>query len=313
MSTSSESGTLVRVCAIDIGTNSVRTIVADVRRPDRVAVVRYAGVITRLGEGFGASRTLKPDAIARTVRVVAQYVEQGRRLHAGASKLVATSAARDAENGRAFLDAACTATGHTPEIVSGTKEAQLVLAGVRAGRMLPQGATLIVDIGGGSTELIACDDGRPTRVESMDVGAVRLTERFLQTDPPTSDEMAAASQAAEAALHPAIAGDAARPVIGLGGTITSMAAMSLQLPAYDEKRVHGHELTLDAIDELVQRTASLTISRRRGMSGLEPGREDVILGGMLLARAVLVAAGAASMRACTTGILHGIALDAAGL
>jgi exopolyphosphatase/guanosine-5'-triphosphate,3'-diphosphate pyrophosphatase len=302
----------MRVCAIDIGTNSVRTIVADVHPPDGVDVVQYAGMITRLGEGLGASRTLRAEAIARTTRAVAEYAEQGERLGARAFKLVATSAARDAKNGRAFLDAVQSATRHTPEIVSGTKEAQLVLAGVRAGRMLPQGAALVVDIGGGSVELIACDDGRPTRTASIDVGAVRFTERFLQTDPPTPDEMAAASQAAEAALRSAIEHSAARSVIGLGGTITSMAAMSLQLPAYDETKVHGHEVTLDGIDQLVQRTAWLTISQRRGMNGLEAGREDIIVGGILLARAVLIAAGAASMRACTTGILYGIALDAAG-
>lgn len=301
-----------RVCAVDIGTNSVRTIVADVRPPSVVEVVHYDGVITRLGEGLDASNRLKPEAIERTADAAARFVEHGHGLGATAFRLVATSAARDAENGQKLLDALRHAVGLDAEVVTGRREAELVLAGVKAGGILPEGFSLIVDVGGGSTELIACPRDGPPDLRSLNVGAVRLTERFLTSDPPTGEEMRAASRAADELLRPAIGEAKQADLIGLGGTVTTMAAMLQGLEQYDPAKVHGYRLTLDDTGELLARAASLPLEKRRTLAGLSPARADIIVGGIIVVRAVLRAAKSESMRVSTAGILHGIALAAAG-
>jgi exopolyphosphatase/guanosine-5'-triphosphate,3'-diphosphate pyrophosphatase len=302
----------VRVCAVDIGTNSVRAIVADVRPPSVVEVVRYNGLITRLGEGLDASRRLRPEAIERTVRTAAEFVEHGRELGASAFKLVATSAARDAENGDVFLKAVRHATGLDAEIASGRREAELVLAGVRIGGILREEApSLVVDVGGGSTEIIACPPGKPPKTRSINLGAVRLTERFLLGDPPTEQEIDGASRAADEPLGPAIAEHAGINVIGVGGTITTMAAMCLELVEYDPAKVHGYRLTLDEVQAMLSTAARMPLAQRKQLVGLSPARADIIVGGMIIVRAVLNAARRPAMRVSTTGILHGIALAAA--
>ncbi len=301
----------MRVCAIDIGSNSVRTIVADVQAPSRVRVVRYDGLITRLGEGFGASRTLRPDAISRTVDTVSSFTQDGRELGATAFKLVATSAARDADNGREFLDAVRDAAGHAPEIVTGEREGELVLAGVMTGGLMGKGPTLVVDVGGGSTELIACAPGEPPAYRSVEVGAVRLTEQFLRSDPPTEDEVDAAARRAAEQFQPAIRDIDARDLIGLGGTVTTMATMLLDLEEYDAAKVHGYRLTSDDVESLLSALAALPLHERRTLPGLSPRRADIIIGGVLIVRAVLELIGCEVMRVSSTGILHGIALAAA--
>jgi exopolyphosphatase/guanosine-5'-triphosphate,3'-diphosphate pyrophosphatase len=302
-----------RVCAVDIGTNSVRTIVADVRPPSVVEVVHCDGLITRLGEGLDASNRLKPGAIERTVDAAARFVRHGRELGATAFKLVATSAARDAENGEELLQALRDATDVETEVVTGRREAQLVLAGVKAGGLLGNADALVVDVGGGSTELIACPHDGPPELRSVNVGAVRLTERFLTSDPPTGEEMHAASCAADEVLRPAIGDAGHASLIGLGGTITTMAAMLQELKEYDPAKVHGYRLTLDETGKLLARAASLPLVERKTLPGLSPARADIIVGGMIVVRAVLRAAKSESMRLSTAGILHGIALAAAGL
>jgi exopolyphosphatase/guanosine-5'-triphosphate,3'-diphosphate pyrophosphatase len=312
MSALSDNADPVRVCAIDIGTNSVRTIVADVTAPSRIAVVHYEGHITRLGEGFSARQRLKPEAIERTVRTTAQLVEHGKRLGASVFRLIATSAARDARNGRELVDALRTATGLEPQIITGEREAQLVLAGVRASGLLGPGASLVVDVGGGSTELIAVRPGEPPRLRSVNIGAVRLTERFITSDPPAPDELRAAESFAEAELGTVAIIHGPADLVGLGGTITTMAAMLQALAVYDAAKVHGSTITLDDVDALVTRMAGLATEQRRTLPGLEPGREDIIVAGSLIVRALMRASHSTSMRVSTAGILHGIALDAAG-
>ena len=301
----------MRVCAIDIGTNSVRTIVADVEAPSRVRVLHYDGLITRLGEGFGASRTLRPDAITRTVDTVSSFTQDGRELGATAFKLVATSAARDADNGREFLDAVRNATGHAPEIVTGEREGELVLAGVMTGGLMGDVPTLVVDVGGGSTELIACAPGKPPAFRSVGVGAVRLTEQFLTSDPPTEDEVDAAGRRAAEQFEAAIRDIDARDLIGLGGTVTTMATMLLDLEEYDAAKVHGYHLTLDDAESLLLPLAALPLDERKTLPGLSPRRADIIIGGVLIVRTVLELTGCEAMCVSSAGILHGIALAAA--
>jgi exopolyphosphatase/guanosine-5'-triphosphate,3'-diphosphate pyrophosphatase len=301
----------VRVCAVDIGTNSVRTIVADVRAPSHVEVVRYDGLITRLGDALGASKRLNVEAIERTARTAAEFIARGRELGAAAFKLVATSAAREAENAERLLDAVREATGFQAQIVTGEREAELVLAGVNAGGMLPDGPALLVDVGGGSTELIASTSNTSYDLRSVNVGAVRLTEQFLTTDPPSADEVEAAARFAGDLLRPAVGSNQEPALIGLGGTITTMAAMLLELDEYDAARVHGYGLTLDETEALLSRTSAIPLEERKGLRGLESGRADIIVGGMIIVRALLHATRCDAIRACTTGILHGIALAAA--
>jgi len=262
----------LRVCAVDIGTNSTRSIVADVRPPSTVEVIDYDGLITRLGEGLDASGSLAPEAVERTAAAAAHFVERGRRRGATLFKLVATSAARDARNAKEFLRAVRDAVGIEAQIDQGRREAEM---------------------------------------RSVNLGAVRLSERFLGADPPAEEAIHAASHAAEDALRPAVGPAEGRELIGLGGTITTMVAMLKKLDEYDAEKVHAYRLTLDEVEALLGLVAGRPLAERKKLSGLSPARADIIVGGIVIVRALLRVARCEAMRVSTAGILHGIALAAA--
>jgi exopolyphosphatase / guanosine-5'-triphosphate,3'-diphosphate pyrophosphatase len=285
----------VRVGAVDLGTNSTRLLVADVE--DGVVRELARGLrITRLGEGVDARRKLLPVAVARVRNVLTDYRRELESLGADRTLAVATSAVRDADNGEAFLAEVEWSYGFSTRLLSGDAEAGLTYRGVVAGRKLEPG-TLIVDIGGGSTELIV-----PDRHASLDVGCVRLTERF--------GEDAAAVGAHVASLLPDWPVERA---IGVAGTVTSLAALDLGLVDYDPERVHGHVLDAAAVDKLLHRLASLTLEQRRALPGLEPDRAPVIVAGAAILRGVLRRYRLDAVEASEHDLLHGVALAAAEL
>jgi exopolyphosphatase / guanosine-5'-triphosphate,3'-diphosphate pyrophosphatase len=305
---------VARVAAVDIGTNSTRLLVADVEN-GRIADVERDTQVTRLGEGVDERRRLLPVPIARVRNVLTDYRRTLESLGAERTLAIATSAIRDAENGEAFLGEVEWSYGFATRLLSGHDEALMMFRGVTSEQALGEG-TMIVDIGGGSTELVA---GGPDGVhwhDSLDVGSVRLTERFLRSDPPSRaelDDCAAAVRALLAERVPDKIRTATHTAIGVAGTITSLAGLALDLEEYDRERVHGFELSADALSEQLDRLASVPVEERRQMRPLDPARAPVIVAGAVIAREVLAFLGLDKLRISERDILDGAALAAAEL
>jgi exopolyphosphatase/guanosine-5'-triphosphate,3'-diphosphate pyrophosphatase len=285
----------VLVGAVDLGTNSTRLLVADVE-DGTVRELERGLRITRLGEAVDTRRKLLPVAIARVRNVLSDYRRELEQLGVERTLAVATSAVRDADNGMAFLGEVEWSYGFTTRLLSGDEEAELTYRGVASGRSLDPG-TMIVDIGGGSTELILAG-----RHASLDVGCVRLTERFGE-DADTAGTFVGR-------LLPHWPVDAA---IGVAGTVTSLAALDLGLVAYDPELVHGHVLTAAAVDEQLRRLAPLPLEERRRLPGLEPERAPVIVAGAAILREILRRYEVSSIEVSEHDLLHGVALAAAEL
>ena len=294
---------MIRVAAIDLGTNSPRLLVADVA-DGRVDEVVRRTTITRLGEGVDERRKLLPLPIARVRNCLSDYRRELEQLGAERVLLVATSAVRDAANGEAFLGEIEWSYGFVTRLLDGDEEAAQAFRGVTAGRQLAPG-TLLLDVGGGSTELSV--DGRDA--VSLDIGSVRLTERFLRADPPTADEL----EAAAGAVRDLLPAHAPHAAIGVAGTVTTLAALDLGLAEYDSQRVHGHRLSLEAVERQLGRLAALPLRERRQVEGLEPERAPVILAGIVVVREVLRAFGLDELEVSERDLLDGVALAAAEL
>jgi exopolyphosphatase/guanosine-5'-triphosphate,3'-diphosphate pyrophosphatase len=297
----------MRVAAIDLGTNATRLLVADVEDGELEEVQRRT-TITKLGEGVDARRRLLPVPVARVRNTLTDYRRELEALGAERTLAVATSAVRDAENGEAFLGEIEWSYGFTTRLLTGEEEAELTLRGASGGRELPSTA-IVVDIGGGSTELITAHE----RV-STELGSVRLTERFLHSDPPTEKELDALASAARTVLSGQVPeGMKAQQAIGVAGTITSLAALDLGLVDYDPVRVHGHKLGDGAVKAQLERLAALPLAQRREVPGLEPERAPVIVAGAVILREVMRHLGLPAIEASERDILHGTALEAAKL
>jgi exopolyphosphatase/guanosine-5'-triphosphate,3'-diphosphate pyrophosphatase len=302
----------MRVAAVDLGTNSTRLLVADVGDGRVDELVRETR-ITRLGEGVDHRRRLLPVPIARVRNVLTDYRREAEALGVERTLAIATSAIRDAENGEAFLGEVEWSYGFDTRLLTGHEEAQLTYRGVAAARPL-DGNALIVDIGGGSTELIAAGADEVRFHDSLDIGCVRLTERFLHGDPPTEAELAECAGAVRALLAERVPDDVrASAAIGVAGTITSLAALDLRLGEYDAERVHGHVLSRRAIDEQLALLASVALDARRRIRPLEPERAPVIVAGVVILGEVLDHFGLDAIEASERDILDGAALAAAEL
>ena len=291
----------MRVAAVDLGTNTTRLLVADVD-DGRIDEVHRETHITRLGEGVDARKRLLPLPIARVRNVLADYRRTLERLGAERTLAVATSAVRDAENGEAFLGEIEWSYGFATRLVSGDEEARLTRRGVQ-----PAPGTLVLDIGGGSTELIV-DDFHA----SLDLGSVRYTERFIVADPPEPAELDACAAAVRAVLEervPVRAGAA----IGVAGTVTTLAALDLGLDRYDRERVHGHRLALEAARRQLERLAALPLAERREVPALDPDRAPVIVAGAVILTETLAFFELDAIEVSERDILDGIALAAAEL
>jgi exopolyphosphatase / guanosine-5'-triphosphate,3'-diphosphate pyrophosphatase len=285
----------MRVGAVDLGTNSTRLLVADVA-DGHVEEVGRALRITRLGEGVDERRRLLPLPVARVRNVLSEFRRELDRLGAERTLAVATSAVRDAENGEAFLGEVEWSYGFTTRLLTGDEEARLTYRGVTAGRTIDPG-TLVVDIGGGSTELIL-----PDWHESIDMGSVRMTERFGED-----------GEAIDSAVEDVLPELDVRAAIGVAGTITSLAALDLGLVEYEPERVHGHLLTAAAVDEQLARLSALPLEERRRVPGLEPERAPVIVAGAAILRAILRRYRLDGIEVSEHDLLHGAALEAAEL
>jgi exopolyphosphatase / guanosine-5'-triphosphate,3'-diphosphate pyrophosphatase len=297
-----------RVAAVDLGTNSTRLLVADIDG-DRLEEVVRRLTITRLGEGVDARRRLLPVPITRVRNCLTEYRRELEAHGATRTLAIATSAVRDAENGEAFLGEIEWSYGFDSLLLDGTEEAAMMVRGVSAGR-LPVEDTLIVDIGGGSTELVVTANGAaPAAAVSLDVGCVRLTERFLGSDPPSRPELAAAGAYVRSLLPSFAAGSA----IGVAGTVTTLATLDLGLDGYEPERTHGHRISRESVDRQLERLAAMTLEERLRLPGIEPGRASVIVAGVVVLREVLEAYGLDEIEVSERDILHGAAFAAAEL
>jgi exopolyphosphatase / guanosine-5'-triphosphate,3'-diphosphate pyrophosphatase len=283
----------VRVGAVDLGTNTTRLLVADVDH-GQVEEVALRVTITRLGEGVDARRRLLPAPIARVRNVLSDYRREVESLGAERVLAVGTSAIRDAENGEAFLGEIEWSYGFATRLLSGEDEAALTLRGVEE----VDDDTLVLDVGGGSTEFIMRE-----RAVSVDVGSVRMTEQFGE------DIDAIATH-----VRPLLPGGM-YPVrmIGVAGTITSLAALDLGLAEYNRERVHGHRLTATAVNEQLARLAALPLDERRKLPALDPERAPVIVAGAVIVREALAHFDLEALEASERDLLHGAALAAAEL
>jgi exopolyphosphatase/guanosine-5'-triphosphate,3'-diphosphate pyrophosphatase len=275
-----------RVAAIDLGSNSTRLLVLD----EGGRAMRRRMVVTRLGAGSGADGHLAPDAIDRTVEVLRDYATELDALGVARCRTVATAAARRAPNRDELFDRAETALGHRPELLDGEAEGALAFAGATTGQPASAGPFLVIDIGGGSTELIVGTDA-PEAVRSLPLGCVRLTESSLHRDPPSAEELSNAIGEASDLLDdvgrelPAVLD--APTAIGVAGTITTVAAVELGLAAYDRDAVHGFRLGRAAVEDVFRTLATEPRTDRRHNPGLPADRVDTIVGGCCILVAVM--------------------------
>ena len=296
---------MIRVAAVDIGTNSTRLLVADVD-DGSVRELDRRLEITRLGEGVDERRILLPQAIARVRNVLADYRRAAEEGGAARTLAFATSAVRDAENGEAFLGEIEWSYGFRTRLLSGDEEALLTFRGVSAGRALAPD-TLVVDVGGGSTELILGGPGGVGFHSSLDLGCVRLTERFgTDFDACAAYVREALAGRLPANLHPQTA-------IGVAGTITTLATLDLGLDEEDPELVHGHRLSAATVAEQTERLEGLTVEEIRALRGMHPERAPVITAGAVVARGTLAHFGLDGLEVSEHDIMHGAAFAAAEL
>ncbi|HEX2369223.1 MAG TPA: Ppx/GppA phosphatase family protein [Acidimicrobiia bacterium] len=296
----------MRVAAVDIGTNSMRLFVADQIDGSLEEVERHSAV-TRLGQGVDRERRLGEEPMRRTIEVLAVFGQRIADLGAERVRVVATSASRDAVNRKEFFDRAEAALGHRPELIPGDEEASLAFKGATLGSAATP--TLVVDIGGGSTELVFGSVG-PEMAVSIDIGSVRVTERAVPDRPAPPHQIEAGRELVAGALAGAVLPGTPERTIGVAGTITSLAAMTLRLAAYDPEVVHGSEVTMVDVTRLVEELSQLSIEKTAAaFPALDPGRAPVILGGAICAEAVLRYFGLAGYHVSESDMLDAIALS----
>ena len=301
-----------RVAAVDCGTNSIRLLIADVD-PDRATLtdVDRRMEIVRLGQGVDTTGRLAPDALDRTLTALSGYAALVRDQGAEAVRMVATSATRDAANADEFVRRVTAILGTGPEVASGDEEARLSFLGATAelGPQVPS-PYLVVDIGGGSTEFVLGAGSEVTSALSVNIGCVRMTERHLRADPPSAAQVTAATADIDAAIARAAAvvdATRARTLVGLAGSVTTVAGIALDLPGYDPERLHHAQLSAAQVHEVTTRLLAQTRADRARIPVMHPGRTDVIGAGALILDRIMTRLGFADVLVSEHDILDGIA------
>jgi exopolyphosphatase/guanosine-5'-triphosphate,3'-diphosphate pyrophosphatase len=308
-----------RVAAVDCGTNSLRLLLADIDpgRAGLTDVVRRMEIV-RLGQGVDQTGRLAPEALARTVAVLREYADVIACSGAQAVRMVATSATRDADNAAEFVRLVKEVLGVAPEVLTGDEEAVLSFTGATAELAAgpDPGPFLVADIGGGSTEFVLGEAGRrPAHTISVNVGCVRMTERHLHGDPPTGQEVSAAVADIDAALDTvaaAVPARDARTLIGLAGSVTTVAAIAMGLPAYDAARIHHARVAAADVHAVTRGLLAQTRAERAALGVMHPGRADVIGGGALVLDRLMQRFGFTEVLVSEHDILDGMAWSLAG-
>ena len=305
-----------RVAAVDCGTNTIKLLVADLdaETGEEREVVRESRMV-RLGQGVDRTGRLADEALERVFAAVEEYAGLVRAHGADQVRFCATSASRDASNAHVFADGVVQRLGVRPEVISGHEEAALAFAG--ATRTLPPvpDPVLVVDIGGGSTELVLGETREEVRgvtaSHSLDIGSVRMTERHLHSDPPTHREIAAAGAEMDAALDSLVGHGVdlslTRSAVAVSGTGLTVAAAVLELDGLTREGLDGAVVATEAVRDVVERLLAMTVAQRRELPFMHPGRADVIGAGAMILDRVLARAGVAELRVSVRDILDGIA------
>jgi exopolyphosphatase / guanosine-5'-triphosphate,3'-diphosphate pyrophosphatase len=305
----------VRLATIDLGTNTVRLLVAELGAARAWTIVHHEQRVTRLGEGLAASGELQAAPMARTAATVGEYVERARTLGAARIRIVATSAVREARNGAAFAGRLERETGEPVEVVRGDDEARLTVRGVLEGLGRPAGARVVFDIGGGSTEYIRTLDDRIVATVSLTLGVVALAERFAFPGPAEPERYRAMAAEIGARLRreltAAVRTGALHDLVGTAGTVTTLAALDLGLTSYDASRVQAHRLTREAVARQRERLAALPVEQRAALPCLEPGRADLILPGLAIVEQTMALFGVASLVVSDAGLREGMMAETA--
>jgi exopolyphosphatase/guanosine-5'-triphosphate,3'-diphosphate pyrophosphatase len=307
----------VRVAVVDIGTNSTRLLIADVDPSTGAINERLRrSQVTRLGDGVDSGGTLSEEAAARVFNTLDDYRAAIDSHCCAANLAVLTSAVRDAANGAAFAARVRDHYGLDARVVSGEEEAQLTFLGAMAGRPAPTEPTVVIDIGGGSTEFVVGLGRTAGYHVSVPVGVVRMSERHIHSDPPTSEELQRLALDTRATFLERLAPDERAPVkrgIAVAGTATSAASIDQELDPYDPERVHGYTLMLATVELLLARLADMTEEDRRRVVGLSPDRAPTIVAGMILLTEALRAFELEQVEVSEHDILYGGALRLAGV
>ncbi|HEX8049898.1 MAG TPA: Ppx/GppA phosphatase family protein [Solirubrobacterales bacterium] len=299
-----------RVAVIDVGTNSTRLLVADVA-DGRVSPLERRSTVTRLGRGVDLSGHLSAEAIEDVCAAIGEYIDIIGELGAETVDPIATSAVRDAGNGSAFIAELRERFALSARVLGGEEEARLTYLGATS-EALPTEPTLVVDIGGGSTELIVGSGREISFHDSLQVGVVRHTERHVNSDPPTASELEALAGDVRGSIEGSVgAGVEARRGIAVAGTPTSLAAVEMELEPYDPSRVHGHLLALPSIQRMLSRLASVPLSERVEIPGLHPDRAPTIVAGVVILVETMRAFGLEELEVSEHDILYGTAIAAA--
>jgi exopolyphosphatase/guanosine-5'-triphosphate,3'-diphosphate pyrophosphatase len=303
---------MTRAAAFDCGTNSLRLLIADLDPATGTAdeLVREMRIV-RLGQGVDRTGRISEESLARTFAALDEYAPMVASHRPDVIRFCATSAARDAENAAEFSEAVRSRIGVEVEVISGDEEARASYDGATR-TLLAQAPILVIDIGGGSTELVLGDaDGTVTAAHSLDIGSVRLTERHLAGDPPTAGQVAAVRADIDAALDSCRVDPAlASTLVGVAGTVTTVAAGTLGLAHYDRSRVHGAVLNRDAVQATIEALIAMTVGERRELGYMHPGRADVIGAGALILERILLRTGVGTVTVSESDILDGIAWSA---
>jgi exopolyphosphatase/guanosine-5'-triphosphate,3'-diphosphate pyrophosphatase len=300
----------MNLATIDIGTNTTLLLVA--RTTPTVEVLADRAEITRLGRGIGRHGELDPEAIARTLAALREYAAIAHG-HGARVAAVGTEALRRAANAEAFLGPAADILGADVEVIDGQREAALTFRAVLASFAdVATGELVVVDIGGGSTEIVLATDGKVRFRVSLPLGSVRLTEAHVRHDPPTAAEQASIAATIDAAIRPVPFARGPATLVGVAGTVTSLAAMALELTSYDAARVHGHRLSRGDLGRQLARLGEAAQAERERMIGLDPRRADVIHAGALILDRIADAAGVPEIRVSDRGIRWGLLYELSG-
>lgn len=302
----------MRTGVVDVGTNSVRVLVAEVEGT-RVSSLERDLVITRLGEGVDRDARLGAEPLRRTVEAIGEFWDRCAAAFVERGRIAATSAVRDAANRDEFVEAVRARTGVAPDVLSGAQEARLGFLGATAD-LEDGGPFLVVDVGGGSTEFVR-GEREAERWISVDIGSVRLTERHIRSDPPAPEEVAAAAADADASLERverAVEPRRARTLVGLAGTITTTAAVALGLVGYDRDAIHHARLARETVARVRADLVRMTSEQRRALPAMPRGREDVIVAGIVILERAMERFRFEECLVSESDILDGMALALAG-
>lgn len=295
---------MTRFATLDIGTNTVLMLVAEARGGQFVPVVER-GEITRLGRGVDLTRRLDPAAMDQTVAALSRFADEARALGVAGMACVATSAARDAQNGEDFLGRVRRDAGIVPEIISGDLEALLSYEAARRD-LGAQNPLVVLDIGAGSTELVFGESGRVTFERSFDLGSVRLTERHVRGDPPSAPERREIERALDEAFAPLPAPPAGFTFVGVAGTVTTLCAVARGIDSLDPTQVHLARLSSDEVRRTCDRLFALPLAERKKLPGMPEKRADVIAAGSLVLERALARLGATGLVVSDHGLRWGL-------